>query len=136
MYPAKDAHELAILLRTSRDLDIVGDVTAGVEGPSDLLAWTLVLGRPDVVAWRAKDSGHRYLHVTARRNRAPVRGQVTAILDCEHHRAFWTALNLDDLTPGNRRELGAAALSTAWDLMPLSPPDQGQSAPPEPPHRS
>ena len=43
VYPAKDAHELAILLRTSRDLDIVGDVTATVGGPSDLLAWAMVL---------------------------------------------------------------------------------------------
>jgi len=30
MYPAKDARELAILLRISRELDVVGDVTATV----------------------------------------------------------------------------------------------------------
>lgn len=133
MYPAKDAHELAILLRTSRDLDIVGDVTATVSGPSDLLAWVLVLSHPEVVAWRAKDSGHRYLHVTAGRNRAPVRGQVTAVLDCEQHRDFWSAMGLEDLAQGARRNLRTAALSAAWDLMPLTPHDTGQAAPPEPP---
>ncbi len=134
MYPAKDAHELAILLRTSRDLDIVGDVTATVGGPSDLLAWAMVLSHPEVVAWRAKGSGHRFLHVTAGRNRAPVRGQVTAVLDCEQHRDFWAAMGLDDLTHGARRNLGTVALSAAWDLMPLTPRDTGQAAPPEPPH--
>lgn len=34
MYPSKEARELAILLRISRELDIVGDVTATVESPS------------------------------------------------------------------------------------------------------
>lgn len=38
MYPCKEARELAILLRISRELDIVGDVTATVESPSELLA--------------------------------------------------------------------------------------------------
>ena len=82
MYPAEDAHELAILLHTGRDLDIVGDMTATVAGPSELLAWALILSRLEVVAWRSRDSGHRYLHVTAGRNRAPPCGQVTAVLDC------------------------------------------------------
>ena len=53
MYPAEDAHELAILLHTGRDLDIVGDMTATVAGPSELLAWALILSRPEVVAWRS-----------------------------------------------------------------------------------
>ena len=82
MHAAEDAHELAILLHTGRDLDIVGDMTATVAGPSELLAWALILSRPEVVAWRSRDSGHRYLHVTAGRNRAPPCGQVTAVLDC------------------------------------------------------
>lgn len=136
MYPAKDAHELALLLRTSRELDIVGDVTATVEGPSELLAWALVLSGPEVVAWRAKDSGRRYLHVTSGRNRAPVRGQITAILDCEHHLAFWTAIGLDQLTPGDRTNLQVKALSAAWDLMPITSGESGQAAPPEPPPHS
>jgi hypothetical protein len=46
MYPAKDARELGILLRISRDLDVVGDVTATVDNPSELLAWALVLADP------------------------------------------------------------------------------------------
>ena len=45
MYPAEDAHELAILLHTGRDLDIVGDMTATVAGPSELLTWALILSR-------------------------------------------------------------------------------------------
>ena len=117
MYPAKDARELAILLRISRELDVVGDVTATVDNPSELLAWALVLARPNVLAWRANDSGHRYLHVTAQRHKAPIRGQITAVLDCERHKDFWDALGLDGLTPGGRRDLSVEALSSAGSDM-------------------
>ncbi|MCW2808775.1 MAG: hypothetical protein JWQ93_2730, partial [Marmoricola sp.] len=48
MYPSKEARELAILLRISRELDIVGDVSATVDNPSELLAWAAVLTRPDI----------------------------------------------------------------------------------------
>lgn len=133
MYPAKDARELAILLRISRELDVVGDVTATVDNPSELLAWALILSRPQVLAWRATDSGRRYLQVSASRKRAPIRGNVTAVLDCERHADFWTALELDELTPGGRRELGKEALSSAWAVMPLTPESAGQPAPPQPP---
>ena len=133
MYPAKDARELAILLRISRELDVVGDVTATVDNPSELLAWALVLTRPDVLAWRATDSGHRYLHVTAQRNKAPIRGQITALLDGEQHRDYWDALGLDGLAPGARRDLSVDALSSAWAQMPLSTPDAGQPTAPQPP---
>jgi len=133
MYPAKDARELAILLRISRELDVVGDVTATVDNPSELLAWALVLSRPDVLAWRATDSGHRYLHVTAQRNKAPIRGQITAVLDGEQHKDFWDAIGLDTLTPGARRDLSVDALSSAWAQMPLSAPDAGQPTAPQPP---
>lgn len=133
MYPAKDARELAILLRISRELDVVGDVTATVDNPSELLAWALILSRPQVLAWRATDSGHRYLHVSAHRERAPIRGNVTAILDCEHHTDYWSALSLDGLTPGSRRELSREALSSAWTTMPLNPEGASQSLPPQPP---
>ena len=121
MYPAKDARELAILLRISRELDIVGDVTATVDNPSELLAWALVLARPDVLAWRATDSGHRYLQVTADRHRAPIRGRVTAVLACEQHREFWTALGLDELGSGDHGRLSVEALSSAWAAMPVDP---------------
>ena len=39
MYRAQAARELSILLRISRELDVVGDVTAIVDNPSELLAW-------------------------------------------------------------------------------------------------
>ena len=97
MYPSKDARELAILLRISRELDIVGDVTATVDNPSELLAWALILSRPDVLAWRATDSGYRYLHATARHKRPPIRGQITAVLPCDQHPDYWNALGLDQL---------------------------------------
>jgi hypothetical protein len=133
MYPAKDARELAILLRISRELDVVGDVTATVDNPSELLAWALVLARPTVLAWCATDSGHRYLQVTAHRKRAPIRGNITAVLDCEQHADYWNALELAGLTPGDRRELSSDALSTAWSAMPLTPERASQPAPPPPP---
>jgi hypothetical protein len=144
MYPAKDARELAILLRISRELDIVGDVTATVDNPSEALAWALVLSKPDIVAWRAADSGHRYLQVTAHRRRAPIRGCVTAVLACEQHPAFWTALGLNQLAHGDRRALDVNALSSAWEVMPVTPSDADTgsanvtgSPPPSPsPHES
>jgi hypothetical protein len=132
MYPAKDARELGILLRISRELDIVGDVTATVDNPSELLAWTLVLANPNIVAWRAEDSGHRYLHVTADRSREPIRGCVTAVLPCEHHQEFWNALGLDQLEAGNRQSLDAAALSSAWAVMPITPSDTEAPQPDSP----
>jgi hypothetical protein len=121
MYPAKDVRELAILLRISRELDVVGDVTATVDNPSELLAWALVLADPEILASRTDHSGHRYLHVTAHRNRAPIRGRITAVLSCEHHQEFWNALGLDQLGTGDRRALGAGDLSSAWAVMPVSP---------------
>lgn len=133
MYPARDARELAILLRISRELDVVGDVTATVDSPSEVLAWALVLSRPTVLAWRAKDSGHRYLHVTASRTRAPIRGRITAVLDCEQHLEFWSALGLDDMTSGGRRDLDVDALSSAWASMPVHAPDSDEPTTPEPP---
>ena len=140
MYPAKDARELAILLRISRELDIVGDVTATADNPSELLAWALILNRPEITAWRAEDSGHRYLQIAADRRRAPIRGRVTAVLSCEHHREFWTALGLDQLDAGDRRSLSVDALSSAWDVMPVGPPSTEpgsggafDSEPPPPP---
>src|SRR4051812_27423284 len=120
MYPAKDARELAILLRISRELDVVGDVTATVDNPSELLAWALVLSKPEVVAWRAEDSGNRYIHVTAHRRRAPIRGQLTAVLPCEQHLEFWAALGLAGLEEGERQQLAIKDLSSAWDEMPVA----------------
>lgn len=128
MYPAKDARELAILLRISRELDVVGDVTATVDNPSELLAWALVLSKPDVLAWRAEHSGHRYVHVTADRHRPPIRGRVAAVLDCEQHTEFWNALGLEHLKPGHRERLTMSALSAAWAVMPITPISTAEDA--------
>ncbi|GAA3649777.1 hypothetical protein GCM10022237_06880 [Nocardioides ginsengisoli] len=133
MYPAKDARELAILLRISREFDVVGDVTATVDNPSELLAWALTLTRPDVVAWRAGPTGHRFIQVTADRSRPPVRGRVTAVLASEQHLEYWDALGLADLEPGQRHELDVPALSAAWAIMPVGASGTEAPTPAEPP---
>jgi len=125
MYPSKDARELTILMRISRELDLVGDVSATIDSPSELLAWATILTDPDIVAWRARDSGHRFVHVTADHRRAPVRGRVTAVLPCEQHLEFWHALGLDDLQPGSREHVSIGAVSAAWSAMPITPADVG-----------
>ena len=50
MYPARAARELGILLRISRELVVVGDVTAIVDNPSELLAWATTLTDPTLLA--------------------------------------------------------------------------------------
>lgn len=134
MYPSKDARELAILMRISRELDIVGDVSAIVDNPSELLAWASVLGDAIIAAWRGQDSGHRYLQVTADHDRAPVRGRIAAVLLCEQHPEFWHALDLDGLGNGETVTLTIDQLSSAWSRMPITPPgsDAEHPAPPEP----
>ena len=132
MYPSKHARELAILLRISRELDIVGDVSATVDNPSELLAWATILTDPTVAAWCAQDSGHRYIQVTADHARAPVRGRVTAVLPCEQHPEFWNALALDQVSPGDTRTLSITDLTAAWSDMPITPPDVDSPAPTPP----
>jgi hypothetical protein len=122
MYPSKDARELSVLLRISRELDIVGDVSATVDNPSELLAWASIHSEAEIVAWRSKGSGHRYLQVTADRHAAPIRGRVTAVLPCEQHREFWDALGLDGLDHLTVTHLNRSALSKAWSDMPITPP--------------
>lgn len=131
MYPSREARELAILLRISRELDICGDVTATVDNPSEILAWAAILTRPLVRAWRAQHSGHRFIQVTSEHRRAPVRGHVAAVLDCEQHEEFWTECGLDTLEPGATRDLRTADLARAWEAMPITAGDAG--APPQPP---
>lgn len=121
MYPSKDARELAILLRISRELDIVGDISATVDNPSELLAWAYVLEDPTIAAWRAEDSGHRYLQVTAEHQRAPIRGRVAAVLHCEQHPEFCEALELTHLEPGHTQTLSIGSLADAWEKMPVTP---------------
>jgi hypothetical protein len=115
MSPSIDAHQLATLLRTSGELDIVGDVTATITAPSDLLAWAHALPEPTICAWRAEDSGNRYVQVSAVCHRNPVHGRVTAVLTGDDHRPFWAALlPQGDLAAGEEQLLPLSALTSAW----------------------
>jgi hypothetical protein len=121
MYPSTDARQLSILLRISSELDIVGDVTATVESPADLLAWASLLPQPTVCAWRAH-SGKRYLQATAAHDRLPVHGRITAVLSADQHSQFWNeALQDHELQPGEERLLRLTNLTRAWETMPLVP---------------
>jgi hypothetical protein len=110
-----DAQQLTTLLRISSELDIIGDVTATVANPSELLAWAHALPEPTLCAWRAEDSTNRYVQVTAACHRNPVHGRVTAVLTGDDHRQFWAALLPDgDLAAGEEQLLPLTALTTAW----------------------
>ena len=123
MYPNHAARELGVLLRLSQEIDVVGDLTAIVSNPSELLAWASTLAEPTVVAWQATDSGRRYVQVTAAHRHAPIRGRVSAVLHCEHHPEFWRELTADhDVTAGRQVSLTLKDLSRAWDVMPVAPP--------------
>lgn len=123
MYPSQNTRQLSILLRTSRELDIIGDVTATLDNPSELLAWAYVLADPTISAWRG-DAGARYVQVSAAHSHDPVRGQVTAVLACDHHPQFWHELTAHT-DPGAHKPhpLTIKDLSDAWAAMPLTPED-------------
>jgi len=121
MYPSENARQLSILLRTSRELDVVGDVTATADNPSELLAWAHILPQPTVCAWQG-ESGRRYVEVSAAHGHAPVRGQVTAVLACDQHPQFWDELAVDTSASTHQRHpLTVKDLSDAWAAMPLTP---------------
>lgn len=123
VYPSRATRELGILLRISREIDIVGDVTAIVDNPSELLAWATTLTHPTLTAWRAAHSGSCYLQVSAAHAGEPIRGQVTAVLNCDQHLQFWRELSgTHDLEPGSNTSLRIADLSRAWQAMPITPP--------------
>jgi len=132
MYPSAKARELAILLRISRELDVCGDLTATVDNPSELIAWASVLVDPKVLAWRAQDSGSRFVQVGADHHRAPVRGHLTAVLSCDQHSEFWDALALANLEAGRTRKLSVKDLAVAWEAMPIGPPDSPPTPAPPP----
>jgi hypothetical protein len=123
MYPTADSRQLSILLKICRELDVVGDATATVDQPSDLLAWAAVLPEPAIGAWRAEDSGSRFVQVTAPHHRAPIHGRVTAVLPCDPHREFWDELLPKDLEPGQEQKLSLRELGAAWTAMPLRTPE-------------
>ena len=131
MYPSDNAHQLSVLLRTSSELDIVGDVTATVDYPADLLAWGNLLPDPTVCAWRAH-SGNRYVQVTSHYDHDPIHGRVAAVLTADHHRQFWAELVPNgDLDPGQEQVLTPEAIAAAWAAVPLDI-DATPSAPGEP----
>jgi hypothetical protein len=135
MYPSQEAREIAILMKTSRELDVCGDVTVTVDSPSELIAWASVLVDPAIVAWHASDSGSRFVQVSAHHQRAPVRGRVAAVLTCNQHPEFWDALGVTDLPTGPARSLSLRDLTRAWEALPLTPPDGVDlPAPPPGPH--
>ncbi|QIX25225.1 hypothetical protein ncot_00470 [Nocardioides sp. JQ2195] len=119
----RTANDLGILLRIGRELDVVGDVTSVVENPSELLAWATTLSRPALLCWRTTDSGRRYLQVSARHDRAPIRGQVTAVLSCDQHLDFWDQIpETKELAPGEKASVSLAHLAHAWEVVPSTPP--------------
>lgn len=127
----RSPHTLFTLLRIGVELDIIGDITVTVDTPSVLLAWAHALPQPTICAWRADDSGTRYVHVSASCHQAPVRGQVTAVLNAERHRSFWSALLPEgDLAPGDEQLLPPSALVTAWSTT--TPPSCTTTPPPAP----
>jgi hypothetical protein len=118
MSPTLDTHQLSTLLRISSELDIIGDVTATVATPSDLLAWAHPLPEPIICAWRAADSGNRYVQVSAACHRNPVHGRVTAVLTADDHHPFWAALLPEgDLPAGAEALLSLSALTGAWTAL-------------------
>ena len=120
MYSSENAHQISVLLRISRELDIVGDVTATVDHPADLLAWSDLLPDPTVCAWRAH-SGSRYVQVTSRYQHDPIHGRVAAVLAADDHRQFWSELVRDgDLDRGQEQGLTPRDIATAWAAMPLA----------------
>lgn len=122
MLTSPNPQQLSTLLRMSSALDIVGDVTATVDTPSALLAWASALPEPTICAWRAEDSGNRYVQVTATCHRTPLHGQVAAVLTGDDHRAFWSALvPQGDLAAGDEQLLPLSALVAAWSASAREP---------------
>jgi hypothetical protein len=124
MSSSADERQLAVLLRISQSLDIVGDVSVTVDNPSELLAWANVLSNPSMFAWRGHVSGKRFVHVTAVNGTNPVHGRVTASLRADRHMHFWKELIPNgDLDPGDEHPVTIQQLADAWEAMPIEIPD-------------
>jgi hypothetical protein len=124
MTSSSDERQLAVLLRISQTLDIVGDVSVTVDNPSELLAWANVLTNPTIVAWRGHVSGKRFIHITAVNGHNPIHGRATAALRADRHMMFWKTLIRDgDLEPGEEQSLTSQQLAEAWEAMPIDIPE-------------
>lgn len=122
------AHEqpgLLELLKFASTLDIVGDVSVAVDETYDVTAWVRALPSPVVWVWRERDSGARYVQVSARHRFSPVRGVITVWWSCDGVHPFWVALlGGNDLEPGEERELTSCeVLSAAARTRVPAPPD-------------
>lgn len=106
--------EMGRLLQHASTLNIVGDATAAIETPEDLLEWTNALACPLILAWRCIDSGYRYVQVQARHAGPPVNGHLMIYLPCENYREFWSALVGEEMSPGAEREFDRRALRSAY----------------------
>ena len=123
MASSADERQLAVLLRISSSLDIVGDVSVTVDNPSELLAWANILKNPSIFAWRGHVSGKRFIHVTAVNGSNPIHGRATAALRADHHLMFWkTLIQNGDLEPGDEQSLTSQQLAEAWEAMPMEVP--------------
>ena len=124
MTSSADERQLAVLLRISQSLDIVGDVSVTVDNPSELLAWANILSNPSNFAWRGHVSGKRFVHVTAVNGTNPVHGRVTACLRADQTMQFWKALIPNgDLDPGDEHPVTTQQLAEAWEAMPIEIPE-------------
>ena len=124
MSSSADERQLAVLLRISESLDIVGDVSVTVDNPSELLAWASVLPDPSIFAWRGHVSGKRFVHVTAVNSSNPIHGRTTATLRADQNMPFWKALLAEgDLEPGEELSLTTKRLAEAWEEVPVEIPD-------------
>jgi hypothetical protein len=124
MPSSADERQLAVLLRISQSLDIVGDVSVTVDNPAELIAWANVLANPSIFAWRGQVSGKRFVHVTAVNGTNPIHGRATAALRADQHLPFWKALLAhEDLDPGEEQLRTTQQLAEAWEAMPVEIPD-------------
>ncbi|GAB3762223.1 hypothetical protein [Microlunatus parietis] len=113
------AHQIAVLLRASRELDIIGDVSVLVDSPGELVAWAGLLPLPTMIIWRAEKTGRRYVCLTATHREAPIRGQIMITLDGDRHRGLWRRLlaGRAELPPGTEHAVDTRRLIDAWNPL-------------------
>lgn len=112
------------LLQVASGMGILGVIRLAVDEIYDVGAWVQVLPDPQVFARRDKDTGTRYLHVSAQHRGPPIWGAITVCWCCKNAHPFWTRLLAgDDLAPGDERELSTHhILATLARLRIAHPP--------------